>query len=175
MSGREPIVISRGTKLERTPEGTRCMSARDVAPWMRGALSLFKGVVTLADVLDKAGAQSGEMAETVLELLDAGLVRIAEPEGTTRESPRASSITPQAVARAKIELLRRLEASGSFDAVLVADDLLQARTLKDLAERSRTITMRLRESDGDKVAGPFWNDAKQILVRWRDGGHGDDR
>jgi hypothetical protein len=175
MSGREPIVICRGTPLERTPEGTRCMSARDVAPWMRGVLSLFKGVVTFGEILEKAGAQGGEMAETVLELLDAGLVRVIETEGTAQESSRASAITPQAVARAKIELLRRLEASGSFDAVLLADDLLEARTLKDLAERSRTITLRLRESDGDKVAGPFWNDAKQILIRWRDGGHGDGR
>jgi hypothetical protein len=175
MSGREPIVIGRSTPLERTPEGTRRMSARDVAPWMRGALSLFKGVVTLADVLDRAGAQSGEMAETVLELIDAGLVRVVETEGAAQGSSRASAITSQAVARAKIELLRRLESSGSFDAVLLADDLLEARTLKDLAARSRTITLRLRESDGDKVAGPFWNDAKQILIRWRDGGHGDDR
>jgi hypothetical protein len=166
-----PIVIGRGTSLERTPEGTRCMGARDVAPWMRDALSFFSGVVTLGVILDKAGAHSGEMAETVLELLDAGLVRIAMASGNAQEPSRASSITPQAIARAKIELLRRLEASGSSEAVLLADELLDARTLKDLAERSRAITLRLREIDGDKVAEPFWTDAKQILVRWRDGSH----
>ena len=171
----EPIVIGRATSLERTPEGTRRMSARDVAPWMRDALSLFSGVVTLGTILDKAGAHSGEMAETVLELLDAGLVRIAAPSGSAQEPSRASTVTPRAVARAKIELLRRLEASGSLEAVLLADELLEARTLKDLAERSRAITLRLRESDGDKVAEPFWIDAKQILVHWRDGGHDNGR
>jgi hypothetical protein len=175
MSGREPIVICRSTRLERTSEGTRCMSAREVAPWMRGALSLFNGVVTLGAVLDKAGAQSGGMAETVLELLDAELVRIAEPEPAPQEPLRVPPVMPQAVARAKIELLRRLEASGSFDAVLLADELLEARTLKDLAERSRAITLRLRETDGEQVAQPFWNDAKQILLRWRDGSHDDGR
>ena len=78
---------------------------------------------------------------------------------------------PFAVARAKIELLRRLEASGSFEAVLVADDLLHARTLKELAERAHTITQHLRACEGDDIADSFWGEAKQILMRWRDGGH----
>jgi hypothetical protein len=75
-----------------------------------------------------------------------------------------------ALARAKIELLRRLESSGSFEATLLADELLQARTLRELAERARTIAHRLRDSDGESVAEPFWSEAKQILIRVRDGG-----
>ncbi len=75
-----------------------------------------------------------------------------------------------AVARAKIELLQRLESTGSFEAKLLADELLGARTLRDLAERARDIASQLRVSDGNAVADPFWNEAKQVLIRWRDGG-----
>jgi hypothetical protein len=72
------------------------------------------------------------------------------------------------VARAKIELLRRLEMSGSAEATLLADELLDARSLHELAARARDISLRLAESDGRKLAETFWEQAKGILVRWRD-------
>lgn len=76
-----------------------------------------------------------------------------------------------ALSRAKIELLRRLQASGSFEASLLSDDLLDCATLRDLAERARLIAHQLRETEGPAVAEPFWSEAKEILLRWRDGHH----
>ena len=72
------------------------------------------------------------------------------------------------VAGAKIQLLRRLEATGSCEAVFLAEDLLQARTLKDLAQLAHEIAMKLQEVDGPRCADAFWSEAKQILLRWRD-------
>jgi hypothetical protein len=76
------------------------------------------------------------------------------------------SLTP--LAGAKIQLLQSLEASGSSEATLMADELLDARTLHELAARARDISLRLRESDGRKLAETFWSQAKEILTRWRD-------
>ena len=76
-----------------------------------------------------------------------------------------------ALSRAKIELLRALQARGSFEASLLSDDLLDCGTLRDLAERARVIALQLRDTEGTSVADPFWNEAKAILLRWRDGGH----
>ena len=72
-----------------------------------------------------------------------------------------------ALSRAKIELLRELQASGSFEASLLSDDLLDCRTLRELAERAQVIAQQLRETEGSAVAEPFWTDAKAILLRWR--------
>jgi hypothetical protein len=72
------------------------------------------------------------------------------------------------VAGAKIQLLRRLEESGSCEAVLLAEELLEARTLKDLAHRAHGIAIRLRETDGAPCAEAFWNASKAVLLRWRD-------
>ncbi|HUQ29055.1 MAG TPA: hypothetical protein VM051_10695 [Usitatibacter sp.] len=163
MSGRPPIVIDRRTTLELTAEGERCLASRgnEVSAKLRGVLTLFRGVVTLGEVLDQAGSTRTWMENCIIELLEAALIRVVSP------SQQAAN---GAVARAKIELLRQLQSSGSFEATLLADELLHARTLRELAELSRDIAKRLRESDGDAVAEPFWNEAKRILVRWRDGG-----
>ena len=71
-----------------------------------------------------------------------------------------------ALSRAKIELLRSLQASGSFEASLLSDDLLDCRTLRHLAERARLIAQQLRATEGDGIAEPFWTEAKEILLRW---------
>lgn len=73
-----------------------------------------------------------------------------------------------AVPRAKIQLLDWLKASGSWEAVLLSDELLDARTLRELAVRAHTIVLRLQEVNEWRVAGTFWEAAKDILVRWRD-------
>ena len=70
---------------------------------------------------------------------------------------------------AKIQLLEWLEKSGSCEAIFLADELLEARTLRELAERVHGIAMRLQEVDGHRIADPFWAGAKEILLRWRDG------
>ena len=83
-------------------------------------------------------------------------------------APRRCGPAVHPVASAKIELLKRLEASGSTEATLLADELLDARTLHELAARARAITFSLAQSDGRKVSETFWEHAKRILLRWRD-------
>ena len=73
-----------------------------------------------------------------------------------------SSLPP--VAGAKIDLLKCVEATRSCEASLLAEELLDARTLGDLARRARGIAHRLREIEGNAVATKFWKDAKAVLV-----------
>ena len=72
------------------------------------------------------------------------------------------------VAGAKIQLMKWIKTSGSSEAMLCADELLDARTLRELAERARGIALRMQEVDGRPMADCFWEAAKNILVRWRD-------
>ncbi|HST01952.1 MAG TPA: hypothetical protein VLJ84_09840 [Usitatibacter sp.] len=73
-----------------------------------------------------------------------------------------------ALPSAKLQLLDWLEASGSWEAMLLSDELLDARTFRELAERAHGIVVRLQEVNEWKVAGAFWEAAKDIVSRWRD-------
>ena len=73
-----------------------------------------------------------------------------------------------ALPSAKLQLLDWLKASGSWEAMLLSDELLDARTFRELAERAHAIVIRLQEVNEWKVAGAFWEAAKDIVVRWRD-------
>lgn len=81
---------------------------------------------------------------------------------THRERPALPS--------AKIQLLDWLKASGSWEAMLLSDELLDARTFRELAERAHAIVLRLQEVNEWRVAGAFWEAAKDIMVRWREAG-----
>jgi len=73
-----------------------------------------------------------------------------------------------ALPSAKLQLLDWLKASGSWEAMLLSDELLEARTFRELAERAHAIVIRLQEVNEWKVAGAFWEAAKDIVVRCRD-------
>jgi hypothetical protein len=75
---------------------------------------------------------------------------------------------PTALPRAKIQMLDWLKSSGSGEALLLSDELLDARTFRDLATRAHTIVLRLQEANEWRVAGAFWEAAKDIVVRWRE-------
>ena len=72
------------------------------------------------------------------------------------------------VAAAKISLLKCVDATGSCEATLLAEELLDARTLRELAMRAREIAYRLREVDGERVSATFWRDAKAVLLECRE-------
>jgi hypothetical protein len=72
------------------------------------------------------------------------------------------------VPRAKIELLEWLKSSGSWEAMLLSDELLEARTLRELGERAHAITVGLQQVNEWHTANEFWEAAKGILVRCRD-------
>jgi hypothetical protein len=159
--------------LARTRDGEWQMSAppNNLAPSVRAVLVLANGRVTIGEILDRAGGMSDILEGQITTLLEMGLVelaraRAAEPAAgeTVSEEPREL----QPVAGAKIELLKELEASGSCEAALLADELLEARTLRELAIRAREIAYRLRDADGNAIAETFWSQAKKILMARRD-------
>jgi hypothetical protein len=159
--------------LARTREGAWQVSAPpdNLAPNLRAMLVQASGRVTVGEILDRAGAMSNIVEGQITTLIEMGLVELARApaeqpaaSGTVSEKP----LEMQPVAGAKIELLKQLEASGSCEAALLADDLLDARTLRELALRTREIAYRLRDVDGNAIAEAFWNQAKKILLARRD-------
>ena len=66
--------------------------------------------------------------------------------------------------------MKWIESSGSSEAMLRADELLEARTLRELAERARQIALCMQEVDGSRLAECFWEAAKRILLECRDFG-----
>jgi hypothetical protein len=157
----EPLRLHADDLLKRTAEGTRQMSARDsdLSPRLRSVLFLVTGRSTVAETLESAGSMRNVLQGQVTTLIEMGLVEVASAAVRGELPP---------VAGAKIELLRRLEASGSSEAALLADELLDASTLRELALRARDIAYRLRDADGQATAESFWNEAKRILVASRD-------
>ena len=69
--------------------------------------------------------------------------------------------------RARIELLDWLKASGSWNAMALSDELLEARTFQDLSERAHAIVLRLQDAREWRTAASFWEAAKDTLLRWR--------
>ena len=72
------------------------------------------------------------------------------------------------VAAAKVDLIKCLARSGACEAPLLAEELLEPSTLRELAVRAREISHRIREVDGPVAAKAFWRNAKAILLAWRD-------
>jgi hypothetical protein len=163
----EPLRLFPGELLRRTAEGTRQMSARDsdLSPKLRSVLFLVTGRSTVAEALENAGALRNILQGQLITLIEMGLIEAA---GAVPAASSAGAGELPPVAGAKIELLRRLEASGSCEAALLADELLDARTLRELAVRAREIAYRLRDVDGNAIAERFWSEAKQVLVACRD-------
>jgi len=161
-------VIAPGSILVRTPAGTRRMATRSVelAPKLRSVLFLVSERTAFEELLARAGSLRGLLESQIHELIRLRLLEIVGAASPAPDSGMLPDLPP--VAGAKIQLLQRLEASGSSEAMLLADDLLDARTLRELAQRARDIAVRLREADGVRVAEAFWENAKGILLRWRD-------
>jgi hypothetical protein len=162
----EPLRLAPGDLLQRTPEGTRQLSVREVAlsPKLRSVLFLVDGRLTAGDLLGRAGSMKNILEGQITTLLEMGLVAV---NGAKPELPP--------VAGAKIQLLKKLEATGSCEATLLADELLDARTLRELAMRAREIAYRLRDVDSNAIAENFWREAKAILVACRDSASGAER
>jgi hypothetical protein len=161
----EPMRLARADVLRRTPEGTRQLSARDddLSPKLRAVLFLVNGRLAVGEILDRADGMKSILEGQIQTLIEMGLVEVAG----TQANVDAKAEMPT-VAGARIQLLKRLEASGSCEATLLAEELLDARTLRELAMRSREIAYRLRDVDSNAIAERFWNEAKAILVACRD-------
>ena len=164
--------------LSRTDEGTAKMRARsaDLAPKLRAVLFLVDGQRTVSQLLDRAGGLRGLLLSQLEELSTRGLVRehlqeaSTDGEATLRSAQHATapaSDLPPIVA-AKMQLLLRLEALQCKDTDLLGAELIESKTLMDLATNAKLVSLALEAQIGPERAAVWWSDAKQILVAWRD-------
>jgi hypothetical protein len=72
------------------------------------------------------------------------------------------------VAAAKLDLVKCLEECGACEAALLAQELIEPDTLRELALRAREVSHRIREVDGPVAGKAFWRKAKTVLLAWRD-------
>lgn len=168
--------------LGRTEEGTRKMRARasDISPKLRSVLFLINGERTLGDLLDRAGSLSDLLHSQIGALLDLGLIENIDLGGTSRADDAPDATAPigrrhaskaqdlPPIVAAKMQLLLRLETTQSDEIDLLGAELLDAKTLRELAFTAKSVTNRLAMSVGTERSQKFWADAKEILTAWRD-------
>ena len=152
----------------------------DISPKLRSVLFLIDGERTLSDLLDRAGSLSDLLYSQIGALLDLGLVEARGPAGISRaldapdatapimrnHASKARDLPP--IVAAKMQLLLRLESTQSDEIDLLGAELLDAKTLRDLAFTAKSVTNRLAMSVGTERSQKFWADAKEILTAWRD-------
>ena len=174
--------LRRDGVLQRTEEGARKMRARtsDISPKLRSVLFLIDGERTLGDLLDRAGSLSDLLHSQIRALLDLGLIDTGSsggpsgaedaPDATApimrKNASKAQDLPP--IVAAKMQLLLRLESTRSDEIDLLGAELLDAKTLRDLAFTAKSVTNRLAMSVGTERSQKFWADAKEILTAWRD-------
>jgi hypothetical protein len=180
MSASTRPVLGTDSVLARTELGTTKMRARtsDISPKLRSVLFLIDGEQTYGSLLDRAGSLSNLLESQIHQLLELKLITAGpnppgrdprETEATTpiaRHRPKPADIPP--VVAAKMQLMLRLESTHSADVDLLGAELLEAKTLKELAYTCKSVTNRLSMSVGIERSQQFWSDAKEILTAWRD-------
>ena len=152
----------------------------DISPKLRSVLFLIDGERTLGDLLDRAGSLSDLLHSQIRALLDLGLIDTGSPGGLSREDNAPDATAPLSrkyaskaqdlppIVAAKMQLLLRLESTQSDEIDLLGAELLDAKTLRDLAFTAKSVTNRLAMSVGTERSQKFWADAKEILTAWRD-------
>ncbi len=168
--------------LVRTEAGTTKMRARtsDISPKLRSVLFLIDGVHTFGQLLERAGSLADLLESQIRELIKRDLVEAVDPGGGGRNTDIESATTPVSpgyrskaqdlppLVAAKMQLLLRLESTKSDEVDLLGAELLDAKTLRDLAHTAKSVTNRLAMSVGVERSQLFWKDAKEILTAWRD-------
>lgn len=160
--------------LARTAEGTRRMRDRSAGlpARLRSVLFLVDGTQTVRRIMGRAGQLGPLLEEQLVELLDLGLL-----EGVSGEMPEASGLTatplPTAgtkgvpIVDAKVRLLESLERLEGGRMKQHGSALVEARSWRDLATRTRDLSLAIRHSAGPDAATRFWSEAKKILVACR--------
>ena len=168
--------------LTRTEAGTNKMRARtsDITPKLRSVLFLIDGNLTFGRLLERAGSLSDLLESQIRQLVEKELVNVIDPSGNGRKPAVDSTTTPASpghrskaedlppLVAAKMQLLLRLESTKSDEIDLLGAELLEAKTLRDLAFTAKSVTNRLAMSVGVERSQQFWKDAKEILTAWRD-------
>lgn len=173
--------LDRDVVLQRTALGANKMRARsaDISPKLRSVLFLIDGQRTLDDLLDRAGSLGDLLYSQISALLDLGLIEAQSSPGRSTDVADASATAPVSrlhavkaqdippIVAAKMQLLLRLEATQSEDIDLLGAQLLDAKTLRDLAFTAKSVTNSLAMSVGTERSQKFWADAKEIITAWR--------
>ena len=168
--------------LTRTEAGISKMRARssDITPKLRSVLFLIDGSLTFGRLLERAGSLSDLLESQIRVLVEKQLIDVIDPSGNGRKPAADSATTPVSpghrskaqdlppLVAAKMQLLLRLESTKSDEIDLLGAELLEARTLRDLAFTAKSVTNRLAMSVGVERSQQFWKDAKEILTAWRD-------
>ena len=168
--------------LTRTEAGTSKMRARtsDITPKLRSVLFLIDGNLSFGRLLERAGSLSDLLESQIRALIERELIDVIDPSGGGRTNTQDSATTPVSpghrskaqdlppLVAAKMQLLLRLESTKSDEIDLLGAELLEARTLRDLAFTAKSVTNRLAMSVGIERSQQFWKDAKEILTAWRD-------
>jgi len=177
-----PRVLHYDSVLTRTEAGITKMRARtsDLTPKLRSVLFLIDGNLSFGRLLDRAGSLSDLLESQIRQLIEKELISVIDPSDRGRAVPAANDTTqispghrskaqdlPPLVA-AKMQLLLRLESTGSDEIDLLGIELLEAKTLRSLAFTAKSVTNRLAMSVGIERSQQFWKDAKEILTAWRD-------
>jgi hypothetical protein len=174
------LVLGLDAVLMRTEMGTTKMRARtsDLSPKLRSVLFLIDGTQSFGSLLDRAGSLSGLLESQIRQLIELDLISV-DGAAAGRDTGASDATTPTArhrakpadippVIAAKMQLMLRLESTGSADVDLLGAELLEAKTLKELAYSAKSVTNRLSMSVGIERSQQFWKDAKEILTAWRD-------
>lgn len=175
-------ILHHDSVLSRTEVGTAKMRARssDLTPKLRSVLFLIDGLRSFGELLERAGSLSDLLESQIRTLIEKELVEVFDPTGLGRRLAYDSATTPVApghtskvqdippLVAAKMQLLLRLEGSMSEEVDLLGAELLEAKTLRDLAHTAKSVTNRLAMSVGLERSQQFWKDAKKILTAWRD-------
>lgn len=167
--------------LQRTAAGTLAISERtpELASKLRAVLFLIDGSASVGDLLDRAGSLSTLLAQQLEELVRLGLAEALAPTGLGRDLRAGEATTPYVrtkekpqdlhpLVAAKMQLMLRLESIPSPDVDRLGAEILEAKTLRDLAIVARTVTNELALSVGIERSQMFWEDAKTIIMAWRE-------
>jgi hypothetical protein len=172
--------LSLDTVLVRTDLGTVAMRDRGsmLKPKLRAVLFLIDGESSLGKLLDNAGTLHNILLTQLEELLAKEMIRPGNTAGATaydatatrpigeKGHARPADLSP--LMAAKMQLLNRLEILAGDEADLLGAELLDARSLSDLASNAKLVSIGLEPLVGVEAAQGWWTDAKAILVAWRD-------
>ena len=91
---------------------------------------------------------------------------VIDVQPTVQTKRSAESVHP--LMGAKLELLALLEKLQADHLELLASRLLEPKSLKELAFRTKEIANELELVAGSLESQVFWTDAKAVLMHWRD-------
>ncbi len=167
--------------LVRTDTGMAAMRdhAAELKPKLRAVLFLIDGRSTVGELLERAGTLHNILLEQLDELLRLEHVRPVDRHGASERfdgaatrpigsgsTARAADLSP--LMAAKMQLLNRLEKLAGTDADYMGAELISAQTLGELAVNAKLVSVALESVVGAEQSQLWWEDAKLILVAWRD-------